>query len=58
VGRPAEPRWTFGSEPTICKLYVVRETGGAAIDPSRDPCNDFMDLFLPELDRAVFPAAG
>jgi hypothetical protein len=55
---PEEPRWQFASEPTLSKLYVVRETGGAAIDPDRDPCNDFLDAFLPELDRAVFPVAG
>jgi Protein of unknown function (DUF3485) len=55
---PENPRWTFAAEPTLCKLYIVRDTGGAAIDPDRDPCNDFMDLLLPELDRAVFAAAG
>jgi hypothetical protein len=53
-----DPRWTFVSEPTLSKLYVVRETGGAAVEPDRDPCNDFLDVFLPELDRAVFSAAG
>ena len=55
---PEEARWQFASEPTLSKLYVVRETGGAAVEPDRDPCNDFLDVFLPELDRAVFPAAG
>jgi hypothetical protein len=55
---PVEPRFTFASEPTLCKLYVVRQAGGADVEPDRDPCNDFLDVFLPELDRAVFPAAG
>jgi len=55
---PEDPRWTFAAERALCKLYVVRETGGAAVAPDRDPCNEFLDLFLPELDRAVFPAAG
>ena len=55
---PGEPRWAFASEPTLCKLYVVRQAGGADVGPDGDPCNDFLDVFLPELDRAVFPAAG
>jgi hypothetical protein len=55
---PENARWSFAPEPTLCKLYVVRETGGAAVDPDRDPCRDFLDVFLPELDRAMFPAAG
>jgi hypothetical protein len=55
---PEEARWQFASEPTLSKLYVVRETGGVSVNPDRDPCNDFLDVFLPELARAVFPAAG
>jgi hypothetical protein len=51
---PDEPRWKFASEPALCKLYVVRETGGAVVDPGSDPCNDFLSVFLPELDRLVF----
>jgi Protein of unknown function (DUF3485) len=51
---PEEPRWKFGSAPTLCKLYVVRETAGAIVDPGGDPCNDFLSVFLPELDRLVF----
>lgn len=55
---PEDARWQFASEPTLCKLYVIRETGGTTVAPDRDPCNDFLDDFLPELERAVFPAAG
>ena len=51
---PGEPRWKFASEPTLCKLYVIRETGGDAVDPESDPCNDFLKVFLPQLDRLVF----
>lgn len=54
---PEDVRWRFASEPTLCKLYIVRQTGGAAVDPELDPCNDFLDAFLPELERAVFPEA-
>jgi len=53
---PAEPRWEFGTAPALCKLYVIRETGGAVVDPGDDPCNDFLSVFLPELDRLVFSA--
>ncbi len=51
---PREPRWEFGPESALCKLYVIRETWGAAVAPGSDPCNDFLAVFLPELDRRVF----
>jgi len=51
---PEDARWRFASEPSLCKLYVIRETGGAAVEPVDDPCNDFMNVFLPELDRLAF----
>ncbi len=51
---PDDPRWKFASQPTLCKLYVVRETGGADLDPGHDPSNEFLSVFLPELDRQVF----
>jgi Protein of unknown function (DUF3485) len=51
---PSEPRWTYGSEPALCKLYVIRETAGAVVDPGADPCNEFLKVFLPEVDRLVF----
>ncbi len=55
---PDDVRWRFASEPTLCKLYVVRETGGAPVEPDRDPCNDLLDVLLPELDRARVLRAG
>jgi hypothetical protein len=55
---PAEARWAFASEPVLCKLYVVRETGAKAEIPDRDPCNEFLKVFLPELDRVVFSVSG
>jgi hypothetical protein len=51
---PEDARWRFAPEPTLCKLYVIRETGGASVEPADDPCNDFMGVFLPELDRLAF----
>jgi hypothetical protein len=55
---PENARWDFASETKLTKLYVVRETGGAVVEPDRDPCKDFLDVLLPELDRAVFSPAG
>jgi hypothetical protein len=51
---PDEPRWAFGPASALCKLYVVRETAGAVGKPDDDPCHDFLEVFLPELDRRVF----
>ena len=51
---PEEPRWEFAAAPALCKLYVIRETAGVVIDPGSDPCNEFLSVFLPELDRLVF----
>jgi hypothetical protein len=55
---PDEPRWAFSDAPALCKLYVVRETAGAVVDPGGDPCDDFLSVFLPELDRLVFSDPG
>jgi hypothetical protein len=51
---PAEPRWSFASEPWLCKLYVIRETAGSIVKSEDDPCTDFLSLFLTEVDRLVF----
>lgn len=52
---PDNPRWSFASQPALCKVYFIRETAGAVVDPASDPCNDFMNVFLPELEKLVFP---
>jgi Protein of unknown function (DUF3485) len=53
---PENQRWKFAAVPALCKLYVIRETAGREVDPRNDPCNDFLALLLPELDRCVFSA--
>jgi hypothetical protein len=53
---PENPRWAFAAEPTLSKLYIVRETGGVAVDPKEDPCAQFLSLLLPELDRVLSPS--
>ena len=50
---PEDPRWSFASEPWLCKLYVIRETGGSAVKPEDDPCAEFLSVFLPEVDQRV-----
>ena len=47
----------LASAPALCKLYVIREATGAAVDPQNDPCYDFLTLLLPEIDRCVFSGA-
>ncbi len=53
---PEDARWRLAHEPALCKLYLVRETAGDVVDPGGEPCNEFLDVFLPELDRFVFSA--
>jgi len=53
---PANARWAFAAEPMLSKLYIVRETGGVAVDPKEDPCVQFLSLLLPELDRVMSPS--
>jgi hypothetical protein len=50
---PDNPRWTFAHLPALYKLYVIRETGGAAGRPDDDPAADFLRRLLPEAARAL-----
>jgi len=52
---PEDPRWAFAAAPVLSKLYVVRETAGAApTEGAADPSLEFLDALLPALDRHVF----
>jgi hypothetical protein len=53
---PENPRWAFAAEPMLAKLYIVRETGGVAVDHREDPCTQLLSLLLPELDRVMSPS--
>jgi len=59
VGRwqaPSNPRWTFARAPALYKLSAVRARGAKESSrPEEDPALDFMKLFLPELNKALFP---
>ncbi len=52
---PEGARWVFAAEPLLTKLYVVRDTRGAAADPKEDPCNEFIPRLLAELDPLLDP---
>jgi hypothetical protein len=51
---PEEPRWSFASETMLTKIYIVRETAGAVVEPKNDPCNEIMSLLLPQLNSVLF----
>jgi hypothetical protein len=52
---PGEPRWAFARYKALYKLYVLRENSPRdATDLRKDPCVDFMSVYLPEVDRALF----
>jgi hypothetical protein len=60
---PEEPRWAFGTEAVLSKLYVVRATTDGSIDSEDDPSGEFLSQLLAQLDRVVFssedrPAVG
>jgi hypothetical protein len=50
---PDAPRWAFAAESALTKLYVQRDTKGVVGDPKEDPCQEFLALLLPELDRVL-----
>jgi hypothetical protein len=53
------PLRTFASSPFLYKLYVVSDATRAESEApgDKDPCKDFMNLFLPELQKSLFSEA-
>jgi hypothetical protein len=51
-----DTRVTFAAAPALFKLYVVRETPSPDASMKEEPAVDFLRQFLPEVDRALFPA--
>jgi hypothetical protein len=49
-----DARLTFARTSVLHKLYVVRDLNTLEEDTKADPCLDFMQLLLPELDRVLF----
>jgi hypothetical protein len=48
------PRLAFAGSPVLYKLYVLSETIPTDGAPDRDPCKEFMDGWLPELQKTLF----
>ena len=52
-----DARITFARAPVLYKLYVMRDLNTLEENFKADPCLDFMQLLLPELDRVLFNQA-
>jgi hypothetical protein len=52
---PDNPRWKFRMKPVLYKLYVTREMTSLHEPLSQDPGMAFLKVWLPELDRTLFP---
>jgi hypothetical protein len=55
---PANPRLAFAGRPALYKLYLVRPMTSNNEQLEDDACKDFLRLFLPLLERSLFPGAG
>lgn len=54
---PDSPRFAFASRPFLYKLYVIRETTDIGDSLKNEPCLEFMELLLPELQRSLFSSS-
>jgi hypothetical protein len=52
---PESPRVTFANFSGLYKLYVTRDMASPSDVPEADPAQSFMEVFLPELRKALFP---
>jgi hypothetical protein len=50
---PANSRWSLSGYPALYKLYVVRDLPAAAARPPRDASADFLQAYLPELEKVL-----
>jgi hypothetical protein len=50
---PDNPRLAFARHPSLCKLYVAREMLYEEESLQDDPCNEFLHVFLPQLNRVL-----
>jgi hypothetical protein len=56
---PEDSRLTFDRRYDVLhKLYVIRELGGGSASPKSEPCEEFLNALLPELDRGLFAAGS
>ncbi len=52
---PDSPRFAFGSYAALYKLYVIYQPLTKADETQDGPAKEFLQLFLPELDKCLFP---
>jgi hypothetical protein len=52
---PDNPRLAFAGRPALFKLYLVRQMTSSNPRLEDETCIDFLRLFVPVLDRALFP---
>ncbi|HYV35441.1 MAG TPA: exosortase-associated EpsI family protein [Gemmataceae bacterium] len=52
------PRWTFGSQHFLYKLYIIRALPRLDEPLENDPAIEFMREFLPELRKSLFSPAS
>lgn len=50
---PEYPRLTFGGQPVLYRLYVLRPLTQADESLDREPCLEFLHQFLPAVDQAL-----
>ena len=50
---PDSPRLAFANLPALYKLYVIRHAARAQERLESDPAREFLQLLLPELDKAL-----
>jgi hypothetical protein len=50
-----QPRLTFAGAPALYKLYVIAEEKPVEGKPTCDPCQEFVDEWLPELVKPLTP---
>jgi hypothetical protein len=53
---PDNPRWTLARHPFAYKLYVMREIRALGDPLKGDPAVRFLNLLVPELDKALYTA--
>jgi uncharacterized protein DUF3485 len=49
-----DPRLHFARHPVVHKLYVLRELGSLSEPAQGDPCEAFLQVLLPEMQRTLF----
>lgn len=54
---PENPRWTFAGSRALYKLYIVHEMPRGDESLQEDPSVEFLRLFLPEVQKALFAAS-